>query len=311
MHIYDADATHALLPYDLLAEEVRAILRDKRSGTAYAPQRLGMPLAEGGILLAMPAADDHIAITKLVTVHPRNGQRSLPSIHGEVVVMRANSGERLAILDGKAVTARRTAAVSLLAAKTLASAAKHGPILIIGAGTQGRAHLEAFGQWLPHAEVFIASRTPAPSEVLAAHGRALGLRAQALAMADMDATVPRCGLLITGTTSTVPLFADHVRDGAMVIAVGAYSHSMCELPHALVRRAAVFVDTLEGAQHEAGDLSQAGIDWATVTALEDVVEGQPTPRPSLEGRGDKVAVFKSVGHALWDLAAARLAVRAM
>jgi len=304
---YDFAATHALLPYAALAEEVRAVLRDKVNATAIAPQRLGVPLPNDGILLVMPAADNDIAITKLVTVHPHNAKHALPTIHGEVVVMRAGTGERLMILDGKAVTARRTAAVSLLAAKTLASdVAKAGPILIIGAGVQGRAHLEAFGDWLPGRDIFIYSRMHAKAQALAQHGRDLGLNTQAIE--DVNAVVPACGFIITGTTSTAPIFVDKVRAGAMAIAVGAYSHSMCELPHELVRRSRVVVDTFEGAQHEAGDLSQASVDWARVEALEEVVMDIVETR---HGASLQPIVFKSVGHALWDLAAARLAVKTL
>jgi 1-piperideine-2-carboxylate/1-pyrroline-2-carboxylate reductase [NAD(P)H] len=84
-----------------------------------------------------------------------------------------------------------------------------------------------------------------------------------------------------------------------VAAVGAYRPEMAELPPQLVRRARLFVDALEGARAEAGDLIQAGVDWARVTPLEDAL--------NVPGDQGKPVVFKSVGHALWDLAAARLA----
>ena len=303
---YDFDTTQRLLPYGPLADEVRAVLEDKHSGIATAPQRLSMPLSGGGLLLTMPAADRDIAITKLVTVHPQNAARGLSVIHAEVIVMRASTGERLMMLDGRAVTARRTAAVSLVAAKLLATdVAKHGPLLIVGAGAQGQAHLEAFTEWLPGSEVLIYSRTFAHAQALAQHGQSQGVRAQAVP--DINAVVPKCGLIMTGTTSVTPVFEDQVRAGTLVIAVGAYSHAMCELPGALVRRSRVVVDTLEGAQHEAGDLSQAGVDWARVEALEAVSDDAPaTTRANMR---PGTTVFKSVGHALWDLAAARLAVK--
>ena len=317
MVIHDFAATHRLLPYAALADEVRVVLLDKKAGIATAPQRLSVPLSNDGILLTMPAADRDIAITKLVTVHPHNAARGLPSINGEVIVMRAGTGERLLLLDGKAVTMRRTAAISLLAAKTLASEiAQHGPMLIVGAGAEGKAHLEAFAEWLPCCDVFVYSRTNAHAQALAQHGQSLGIQAHAVEA--MHTLVSRASIIITCTTSTAPLFKDDVRDGAMVIAVGAYSHAMCELPHDLVHRSRIVVDTLEGAQHEAGDLSQAGVDWARVEALEDVIARTQYPERSavsqdqMESKdaSQKVPiVFKSVGHALWDLAAARLAVK--
>lgn len=304
MRIFDFTTTQQLLPYPELADELRAVLRDKRAGVAAAPQRLALPIGDDGVLLIMPAADRDIAIAKLVTVHPHNAERGLPSIHGEVVVMNAHTGERSMILDGQAVTARRTAALSLLAAQTLASEeAKRGPLLIIGAGVQGKAHLEALGRWLPASDAFIFSRTFADAEALAHHGRMLGINAQAIGT--INDMLPACGIVVTATTSRQPVLEDRVRDDALVIAIGAYSPEMVELPAGLVRRARIFVDTLDGARAEAGDLIQAGIDWSRVTPLGEVVAGTTvadTTAPS-------PIVFKSVGHALWDLAAARLAIR--
>ena len=104
-----------------------------------------LPLPAGGVLIAMPATDARVAITKLISFVADNGARGLPAIQGDVIVFDARDGRRLALLDGPTVTARRTAAVSLLAAQRLAPRTD-GPLLIVGAGVQGRAHLEAFRQ---------------------------------------------------------------------------------------------------------------------------------------------------------------------
>ena len=93
---------------------------------------------------------------------------------------------------------------------------------------------------------------------------------------------------------------EQVRSDAFIAAVGAFRPDMAELPPALVRSAKLYVDTLEGAKTGAGDIIQAGVDWASVTALEDALDTSPPV-------GGPV-IFKSVGHALWDLAAARLAL---
>jgi ornithine cyclodeaminase len=111
--------------------------------------------------------------------------------------------------------------------------------------------------------------------------------------------VERVSLIVTATTSTTPVLPDIVREDAFIAAVGAYRPDMAELPPSLVRRARLFVDTLEGARAEAGDLIQAGVDWGQVRALGDVLDSALPPGP---------VVFKSVGHALWDLAASRLAL---
>lgn len=296
MEILDAAATHALLPYPALAASLEAVLRARRAGATHAPPRLAVPLPDGAVLLLMPATDGELAITKLVTVHPGNDARGLPSIQAEVLVLEARTGRRLLLLEGAAVTARRTAALSLLAAQRLAPVPA-GPLLVVGAGVQARAHLEALAAGLGVREAYIAARTPAHAAALAAHARRQGLTAQDVATP--EEVLDRAPLIVTATTSRAPVLPDRVREDVLVIAVGAYQPTMAELPPALVRRARLYVDTLEGAQAEAGDLIQAGVDWAQVTPLEQALDG---PRPE---RGP--VIFKSVGHALWDLAAARLA----
>ena len=113
MNVLNPQETAALLPYTALAEELRAVLADKRAGRATAPPRLSVPLANEGMLLLMPAHDERLAITKLVTVHPHNEAHVLPSVQAEVLVFEAGTGRRLLWLDGATVTARRTAALSL------------------------------------------------------------------------------------------------------------------------------------------------------------------------------------------------------
>ncbi len=314
MKVLDAADTRARIPYLELATALQAVLRDKRAGTAFAPSRLIVPLAHGDTLLVMPATDETLAITKLVTVHRGNPALGLPSVQAEVIVMDARTGQRLCQLDGATVTAHRTAALTLLAARLLAPRA-HGPLLIIGGGVQGRAHLEAFAAGLPVRQVFIVSRTPARAQALAQHAAELGLEATVVAHA--DEVVGQAGWIIAATTSTKPVFTEPLRTDAFVAGVGAYNHHMAELPPNLVREAAanhrLFVDSLDGAQAEAGDLIQAGVDWNGVRPLEMMVPEKVTEKaPShshVESGVTGPTVFKSVGHALWDLAAARLAVQ--
>jgi ornithine cyclodeaminase/alanine dehydrogenase-like protein (mu-crystallin family) len=120
VEILGAEETAARLPYADLAESIREVVLERGSGVVHAPSRMSLPLAEGGVLLVMPASGEDIVMTKLVTVHPENARSDLPTIQGEVVVMEAATGRRLGILDGSVVTARRTAALSLLAARELA-----------------------------------------------------------------------------------------------------------------------------------------------------------------------------------------------
>ena len=296
MHAHTAAETAALLPYPELADALAEVLRLRQAGIAFAPPRLLMPLAEEGLLLLMPATDGEIAITKLATAHTRNAARGLPSIQAEVYVMKSATGRRLFSLDGAVVTARRTAALSLLAARTLAPDPS-GALLIVGAGTQGRSHLDAFADGLGTRQVLIASRSRASAEALA--GYAVGRGLDASVVADVAAAALEASLIVTATTSTTAVLPDFVGQNAFIAAVGAFKATMAEVPPGLARAARVVVDTLEGAQAEAGDLVQAGIDWTAARALEDVLDA---PRPA-----NGPVLFKSVGHALWDLAAARMA----
>ncbi|MCL4746916.1 MAG: delta(1)-pyrroline-2-carboxylate reductase family protein [Burkholderiaceae bacterium] len=300
MLVLDAAATDRALGVAELADALRSMLARRAEGRTDAPERLALALP-GGTLLVMPASDGQYASTKLVTVHADNAARGLPSLQGEVVLMRADTGERLLLLDGPTLTARRTAAMSLLAMQQLAPQCAGGPMLLIGAGVQGRSHLEAFAAAGELATVHIASRSRGSAERLVAHAATLGLDARVAD--DAQAQLACARIVLTATTASGALFADEVRDDAFVAAVGAYRPQMCELPARLLHRARVYVDDIEGARHEAGDLIQAQIDWSAVTPLERVVSGAA----AAPGPGDGPIVFKSVGQALWDLAAARLA----
>jgi ornithine cyclodeaminase len=250
----------------------------------------------------MPASDQDIAITKLATVHPENPGRGLPTIQGEVVVMDATTGERLGVLEGSVVTARRTAALSMLAARELAQHPE-GPLLVIGAGTQGRSHLEAFRAGLGVRRAFIASRSRETAVSLAGHARSLGMEAEAVE--GPGEVLDDIGLIVTATTSKEPVLPEEIPDGVFVAAVGAFEPEAAELPPALVSTSEIFVDTLQGAKEEAGDLIQA--QHAGAFAWEDATELEAVLRPPGRRHDEGVIVFKSVGHALWDLAAARTA----
>ncbi len=300
MEILDARETAERLPFPALAASIREVALAMDSGDMQAPPRLALPLQDGGVLLVMPASDQDLAITKLVTVHPENPGRDLPTIQGEVVVMDATTGVRLGLLEGGVVTARRTAALSMLAASELAPR-PDGPLLVVGAGTQGRAHLDAFRAGLGVSRAFISSRSQGNAVSLAGHARSLGMEAEAVE--GPGEVLEDVGLIVTATTSKEPVLPDEIPDGVFVAAVGAFEPEAAELSPASISASQVFVDTLEGAKEEAGDLIQAeragAFAWENATEL--VVALRSPERP--EG----TIVFKSVGHALWDLAAARTA----
>jgi len=292
--------TAARLPCAALAQEIAALLADP---AVQVPPRLVQALPGGGSLFVMPALDGRIAITKLITFTPANAGTPRPAIQGDVVVFDSTTGSRLLVLDGPTVTARRTAAVSLLAAQRLAPN-KKGPLLIVGAGAQGLSHLEAFAEGLAVKEVLIASRSTASAEALASRAGELGLRASVVS--DANTALADCPLVVTCTPASGVVLSSLPRDDAFVAAVGAFTPKMVELSPAFCRHCAevgtVFVDTVD-AEHEAGDLLQAGLDVAKFASLADVVKGTA---PAAQGP----VLFKSCGWAGWDLAAARLAAQA-
>lgn len=297
--LLDASQTAARLPYGELAQQVRALLGD---ATVQVPERLVQPLPGGGSLFVMPAFDARIAITKLITFTPANAGTARPAIQGDVVVFDIATGERLLLLDGPTVTARRTAAVSLLAAQQLATVPQ-GPLLIVGAGAQGRAHLEAFAECLPLQRVLVASRRVGSALSLVAHARDLGL--DATVVHDPNAVLPECPLVVTCTPADGVVLKSRPRDDVFIAAVGSFTPRMIELGPDLCRHCAaegqIVVDTPQ-AQHEAGDLLQAGLEPAKFPTLREIVLGEKTARAG-------PVLFKSCGWAGWDLAAARTAVR--
>ena len=299
----DADATAALLPWSALADEIETLLQQaQNSQSVSVPPRIVMPTAAGNCLFCMPATDGKVAMTKLISFTPGNAAAGRPTIQGDIVVFDAFTGQRQLMLDGPTITARRTAAVSLVAARRLA-ASPQGPLLIIGAGVQGKAHLHAFAEGLGTREVWIHSRSAASAQTLLEQAQALGLNARIAN--DLQEAAQHCPLIVTCTPAQAVVLNEAPRHDAFVCAVGAFTPQMVELAPALCQRflekGKVVVDT-EDAVHEAGDLLQAGMDVASLPTLANVVQ-QGWPRPT------GAVLFKSCGWGGWDLAATRLALR--
>jgi len=295
----DAAQTAAALPYAPLAAEIARLLHDD---SVRVPPRLVLPLSGGASLIVMPANDSRIAITKLITFTPANAGSGRATIQGDVIVFDVATGERSLVLHGPTVTARRTAAVSLLAAQLLAPS-PGGPLLVVGAGVQGRAHVEAFAQGLHVARVLIASRNDESAQALATHARSLGLQADVTR--DPNAALADCPLAVTCTPAREIVLDGAPRDDAFIAAVGAFTPDMAEVGTAMCRHFAeygsVVLDSAD-ARHEAGDLLQAGLDVARFATLAEM-----SSRPRGQRAGMPV-LFKNCGQAGWDLAAARLAL---
>lgn len=267
-----------------------------------------------GTLLLMPAwSPRHVGI-KLVTVFPDNAKRSLPSVFGQYVLLDGGTGQPVALLDGTMLTKRRTACASGLAARYLAP---HNAerLLMIGTGALAPNLIRVHAKVRPVREVMIWGRRPAQAEALArqlaaslpaAVGRPITVRA----VVDRKAAVGEADVISCATLSKEPLVeGDWLRDGQHIDLVGAYTPEMRESDDKAVWRARVYVDTRQGALKEAGDIVQplknGTIEEDDVIAdLSELTRGQQTGR--LEGDTSTITLFKSVGTALEDLAAAEL-----
>lgn len=292
----ESSKTANYLPFLPLAFELEALLQDP---SVRVPPRQVLAWPGGGSLFVMPAHDARLGMSKVITFTPANAGSGRPTIQGDVLVFDLRTGSRLRVLDGPTVTARRTAAVSLLAAQKLAPR-PDGPMLIVGAGVQGRAHLEAFVQGLGVKEVWIASRGAEGAQALVQHAQNLGLNARWTDTPQQ--ALDHCPLVVTATPAQQVVLEGSLRPDHFVAAVGAFTPAMRELGPALCQQAwregRVVVDTPD-AQHEAGDLLQAGLPMDQMPTLAQVLQASGARRGPV--------LFKSCGWAGWDLAAARLA----
>lgn len=301
MQFFDAEATARLTPFPALVDALAHASLEAARGEIASPARLVVPLNQGGIMLSMPAAARDLAIHKLVTVCPANGQRALPTIHGHVSVCDPDTGEALLALDGPTVTGRRTAAVTLLAMRTFLRAAPR-EILLIGTGTQAVHHVQALEAVYPEARVVVRGSAPARAQAFCAdHGKAISMQPH-----DGDAIPDTVDAVITLTTSRAPVYDEPARQDRLVIGVGAFTPEMAEIGPRTLAGSALYVDDSAGAPHEAGDFIQAGVDWGRVKALADVLTPDDGVRAGIRASAMPV-VFKSVGCAAWDLAACRVA----
>ncbi len=301
--IFDAAATARLTPYAALVDALKSASIEYAQQRITSPERLVVPLNQGGILLSMPATAPDLAIHKLVNVCSGNGPRGLPTIHGQVMAFDADTGETLFILDGPTVTGRRTAAMSMLGVRTFAAATPR-EFLLIGTGTQALNHLEAIGELYPDARVWVKGSAPARAEAFCAAHRGKAFEVRPLAAP--DAALPESvDTVIALTTSRQPVYGEAPRTSRLVIGVGAFTPEMVEIGARTIANSALFVDDEAGAKHEAGDFIQAGVDWSDVRGIAAVLDNL------VPLQAQTPIVFKSVGCAAWDLAACRVAREAL
>lgn len=308
--LFDTAAVAAAMPFDRLV----AALREAFAAGAEVPARHvhRLPDGAGGELtsLLMPAwtaptaADPGFYGVKVINVAPGNAARGLPGLHGSYLLFEAATGRPLALMDADVLTARRTAAASALAAAYL-SRPDASRLLVLGAGRVAALLPAAMASVRPIHHVAIWARRPEAAEALAARWRGEGFEVELVT--ELPAAVAAAHIVSTATLATEPLVQGAwLAPGSHLDLIGGFTPAMREADDDCFRGARIAIDT-EEALAKSGDLlgplSRGVFTPAEVRAtLAQLARGQVPGRTQEKQR----TVFKSVGTALEDLAAARL-----
>jgi ornithine cyclodeaminase len=307
LRVYSADEVHAALPWAALADALEDAFT---AGDTDVPLRHAHDVGASGTLLLMPAWSPQALGVKFVTVMPEAAKRGVGSVQASYLLLDRATGQPRALIDGEALTLRRTAAASALAAQQLARADAER-LLVVGTGRlapwMAQAHV-ALRPDLMHVDVW-GRNADAAEEVVEAL-REEGIDAEVAL--DLRHAVEQADVISCATTAREPLLhGAWLRPGTHVDLVGAFRRDMREADDAAILRARVFVDTFAGALAEAGDLTQP-LERGVIAREHVRGELAQLLRGEVQGRlhRDDITLFKSVGTALEDLAAAALVVRA-
>lgn len=304
----DAEAIRAAVPIGDLVDAVEGAYRDVAAGRDRSPLRSHVEL-EGGALLLMPGvrSGGAGATVKLVTVMPGNAAAGLPTIHALVTWIDAATGAPRALLDGATVTAMRTGAASGAATRLLARE-DASTLAMIGAGAQAEWQVRAVLAVRPIRRVLVYAPTREKRDRFAAR-LAQETGVEMIAAASAEEAIREADVVCCATTSAQPVFeAGWLRPGAHVNGVGAFRLDMIELPpEAFAAAAVVAVDSRDASLAEAGDMVAAL--HRGLVAEHDLVEiGSIDAGWAATRDPQAITVFKSVGLAIQDVAAAELIV---
>ena len=291
-----------LLPLPDLLKAMESALIAFSTGRVCQPVRIAIEQPNAPVFWTMPAFLGAVMGAKLVTARDPEIEPHLPAIHATIVLLDGTMGTLLACMDGRYITEARTAAVSALAMRALAGT--HGSTLaIIGSGVQARSHLAALTPVRPFKQVRCWSPTRG-------HMRNFVERHPNVEPAETaEVAVKGADVIALVTSSRDPVIRDEwIEPGACIVSVGACMPDQREMDPALVTRARLIVDSREAALKESGDVAMGiadGLFSANHIAAElgEVLAGAARGRTSAE----QVTIFKSLGMAVEDIAAAQLA----
>ncbi len=290
-----------LLDLDQLLDALEDGFRALSGGRVEVPPRIAVNAENEGFLATMPGYGPGLGIgVKLVSVFPHNHTRGVPSHQALIALFDAATGSPVAVMDGTRITAIRTAGAAAVSARRLAR--KDAKVLaIVGAGVQGHAHLEVMPRVREFEEIRVASRTLDSAQRLAA------LDARARVAEGFEAAVRGADVVALCTHSGEPVIRrEWVSPGTHVTSVG-FAPPSGELDRELAETADLYVESRAAAflPPPAGCMELAGMDPGGATELGEVLLGT---RPGRRSQKD-ITVYKSMGHAVEDLAAAALVYR--
>ncbi len=299
----------AALPMRAAIDVMKDAFAALASGNVVAPPRLAVPVAEhDATTLLMGAHVPSMGLAaKIASVFPRNAATGRAVVNGLAIVLDPATGEPSALIDGSALTAWRTGAASGAATELLACEnARVGAL--IGCGAQARTQLLAIDTVRNLDEVRVFARTTGSARAFCDEMQP-GVTARLIAVATAEDAVRGADVLCAATTSHTPVLdGDHLKCGAHLNGVGSFTLDMREIDERSIARATVFVDEVDAALAEAGELVAAELAGATArdrwTPLGLVASGAAAGRT----HDDEITLFKSVGHAVQDVAASSRAL---
>lgn len=291
MRILDEAQVRSLLRMEELIPAMADALRDLSAGKVVQPLRQVLSISEHqGFFGVMPAYGGALG-AKLVTFFPNN--EGMPTHHAMILLFRPETGEPLVTMDGRLITEMRTAAVSAVATDLLARR-EVGVLAILGSGVQARSHLEALRLVRQFREVRVWSPR---------HAQGFAKEHGLTASASAEEAVRGADVIVVATAATAPILkGEWLSPGAHINAVGATRPNWRELDDEVLVRAKLFVESRDAAGKESGNVIAARSVFAE---LGEVIAGL---RPGRES-DDEITLYKSVGVAIEDIAAADLVFR--
>lgn len=295
-------------------EAMRGAFKALSAGKAELPLRSRIALEErDGTALFMPAylsGEDREALAvKIVSVFGQNPRRGLPLIHAAVLVLDEATGQVEALIEGGSLTAIRTGAGSGAATDLLARE-DASVLALFGAGVQAATQLEAVCSVRDIEEVRVYAPDEEQLQRFVEIQRGQGsIPTRVLASGSPKEALGGADIVCTATTSAKPVFADgDLEAGVHINAVGSYTPEMLEVPLESLERARIFVDSMEAAGVEAGEITQ-GLEGGAISRDGITEIGQALAKPGLGRKSaEEITLFKSVGVAVQDAAAGKLAL---